>query len=50
MMCCEHGIAPYENLTNLDQLVGKRYTFVGFPLRIRNGTGSPLRAVAVLAE
>jgi kynurenine formamidase len=50
MMCREHGISPYENLANLDQLAGKRFTFVGFPLRIRNGTGSPVRAVAVLAE
>lgn len=50
MMCREHGIAHYENLANLDQLVGKRFTFVGFPLRIRGGTGSPVRAVAVLAE
>jgi kynurenine formamidase len=50
MMCREHGIAHYENLANLDQLVGKRFTFVGFPLRIRGGTGSPVRAVAVLDE
>ncbi len=48
MMCRAHGITHYENLTNLDQLVGKRFTFVGFPLRIRNGTGSPVRAVAIL--
>jgi kynurenine formamidase len=50
MMCREHGIHHYENLANLDQLVGKRFTFVGFPLRIRGGTGSPVRAVAVLDE
>jgi kynurenine formamidase len=48
MMCREHGITHYENLANLDQLVGRRFTFVGFPLRIRAGTGSPVRAVAVL--
>jgi kynurenine formamidase len=40
----------YENLANLDQLVGERFTFVGFPLRVRGGTGLPVRAVAVLAE
>ena len=50
MMCREHGIAHYENLANLNQLVGKRFTFIGFPLRIRGGTGSPVRAVAVLEE
>ncbi|HKH78135.1 MAG TPA: cyclase family protein [Rubrobacteraceae bacterium] len=50
MMCRERGIHHYENLANLDQLVGRRFTFVGFPLRIRGGTGSPVRAVAVLDE
>ncbi len=50
MMCRERGIHHYENLANLGGLVGKRFTFVGFPLRIRSGTGSPVRAVAVLDE
>lgn len=50
MMCRERGIAHYENLANLDRLSGKRFTFVGFPLRIREGTGSPVRAVALLDE
>jgi kynurenine formamidase len=48
MMCREQGITHWENLANLDQLVGKRFTFIGFPLKIRAGTGSPVRAVAVL--
>lgn len=50
MMCRETGITHYENLANLDQLVGKRFTFAGFPLKIRGGTGSPIRAVAILDE
>ena len=50
MMCRKHGITHYENLANLDQVVGKRFTFAGFPLRIRNGTGSPVRAVAILED
>lgn len=50
MMCRERGITHYENLANLDQVVGKRFTFVGFPLKIQGGTGSPVRAVAVLGE
>lgn len=48
MMCREHGIPHYENLANLDQLVGMRFTFIGLPLRIREGTGSPVRAIAVV--
>jgi kynurenine formamidase len=50
MMCRERGIVHYENLANLGELVGKRFTFIGFPLRIRGGTGSPVRAVALLDE
>lgn len=37
-----------ENLCNLDKVAGKRFTFVGLPLRIRKGTGSPIRAIAIL--
>jgi kynurenine formamidase len=50
MMCREHGITHYENLANLDQLVGQRFTFIGLPLRIRGGSGSPVRAIAVLND
>lgn len=39
-----------EHLCNLDQVAGKRFMFYGFPLRIRGGSGSPIRAVAVLDE
>jgi kynurenine formamidase len=48
MMCRAEGITHFENLANLDQVVGREFTFIGFPLRIRAGTGSPVRAVAVL--
>ncbi len=48
MMCRANGITHFENLANLERVLGRRFTFVGFPLRIRAGTGSPVRAVAVL--
>ena len=35
----------YENLFNLDYLDGV-FIFQGFPLRIRGGSGSPIRAIA----
>jgi kynurenine formamidase len=47
-VCGERRITHVENLCNLDKVVGKRFTFVGLPLKIREGTGSPIRAVAVL--
>jgi kynurenine formamidase len=48
MMCRAEGITHFENLANLDRVVGRLFTFIGFPLRIRAGTASPVRAVAVL--
>jgi kynurenine formamidase len=48
MMCRANGITHYENLANLDRLLGMRFVFAGFPLRIRGGSGSPVRAVAIV--
>ena len=42
------GIPHMENLCNLHLIAGKRFTFFGLPLKIRGGTGSPIRAVAML--
>lgn len=51
VICGEMGYTHYENLVNLHLLVGKgRFQFIGFPLKIRGGTGSPVRAVAVLED
>ena len=50
MMCRKHHITHYENLANLDQVVGKRFTFIGFPLRLRGAHGGPTRAVALLPD
>ncbi|MGH7068647.1 MAG: cyclase family protein [Acetobacteraceae bacterium] len=48
-VCRDMGFTHIEGLVNLDQLVGKgRFRFIGFPLKIRGGTGSPIRAVAWL--
>jgi len=48
MICAERGITHMECLANLDKLVGRgRFRFIGFPLRIRGGTASPIRAVAL---
>jgi kynurenine formamidase len=47
-ICGELGFTHYENMINLHQLLGRgRFRFVGLPLKIRGGTGSPVRAVAV---
>lgn len=42
------GIITYTDLVNLDQLPpGKLFTFYGLPLKIKEGDGSPVRAMAV---
>lgn len=47
-ICGELNFTHYENLINLHLLIGRgRFRFIGLPLKIRGGTGSPVRAVAV---
>ena len=50
MMCRRNSITHYENLANLDQVAGKRFTFIGLPLRIRGAHGGPTRAAALLED
>ncbi len=48
-VCRDMGFTHYEGVVNLDKVVGKgRFRFIGFPLKIKGGTGSPVRAVAWL--
>jgi kynurenine formamidase len=49
-ICGARDISHIENLGDLTEIVGKRFTLVALPLKIRDGTGSPVRAVAVLDE
>jgi kynurenine formamidase len=47
-ICGELGFTHYENMMNLYRLKGRgRFRFIGLPLKIRGGTGSPVRAIAV---
>lgn len=48
VVCREYQIVNTESLTNLSALIKKRFTYYGLPLNIRRGTGSPIRAIAVL--
>ena len=50
-LCGHLNITHYENLANLEDVVGRgRFRFIAFPLKIRGAAGSPVRAVAVLDE
>lgn len=45
----EAGIVSYENLVNTEKLPkSKKFMFYGFPLKIKDGDGSPVRAVAII--
>ncbi|MDH3301623.1 MAG: cyclase family protein [Acidimicrobiia bacterium] len=50
LMSRHKRITHYENLANLRLLLGKRFDFYGFPLKIVGGHGGPTRAVAILSE
>lgn len=50
LICRQYEMSNTENLCNLDKIAGKRFLYFGLPLRIREGTGSPIRAVAVFLE
>ncbi|MDR1829044.1 MAG: cyclase family protein [Methylobacteriaceae bacterium] len=42
------GISIMENLANLSKLMPGPFAFLALPLKIRNGSGSPIRPVALL--
>jgi kynurenine formamidase len=44
----EHGIITMPYLKNLDQIDKRRFTLVGFPLKLIDAEASPIRAVALL--
>lgn len=45
----KHRILTYTNLVHLEKLPkGKPFMFYGFPLKIKAGDGSPVRAIAII--
>lgn len=47
LMCRHEEKTHYENLV-LTEVVGKQFTFVGFPLKVVGAHGGPTRAVAIV--
>jgi len=41
-------VPVFENLASLEALLGREFTFMAFPLKIEGGSGSPVRAVAIM--
>jgi kynurenine formamidase len=50
MMCRERGVLNIENLRNIDRIPAREFSFIGLPLKIKNGCGSPIRAVALTED
>jgi kynurenine formamidase len=48
VVCGKYQIVNTEGLCNMARISGRRFTFLGLPLPFRRGTGSPIRAVALL--
>ena len=46
----EHDIPGFENLTNLDQLPATGAILFALPMKIKGGSGGPLRAVAFVPQ
>jgi kynurenine formamidase len=42
----KNNILIVENLTNLNKIPSKEFTFTILPLKIKDATGSPVRAIA----
>jgi kynurenine formamidase len=50
LICRREGLTHYENLARLRPLIGRRFVFVGLPLKVVGGHGSPVRAAALLLD
>jgi len=44
----EQNVPAFENLANLDRLPARGFTVVALPMKIRGGSGGPLRAIALV--
>lgn len=43
-----NNIPAFENLTNLDKLPSKDFQVIALPMKIKGGSGAPLRIIAIL--
>jgi kynurenine formamidase len=50
LVCREREILNLENMANIDLIPKHAFWYVGLPLKLRNATGSPIRAVALTED
>ena len=46
----DKNIPAFENLANLDKLPVNNFTLIALPMKIKNGSGGPLRVIAILQD
>lgn len=46
----ERNVPAFENLASLDALPPRGFTVIALPMKIRGGSGAPLRAIAIVPE
>ncbi len=44
------NISAFENLTNLERLPSKGFSIIALPMKIKGGSGGPLRIIALINE
>jgi kynurenine formamidase len=44
----DKNIPAFENVANMDQLPAKGFSVIALPMKIKNGSGGPLRIIAIL--
>ena len=50
-LCRDLGMSHWEWLVNLEELLGKgEFQFFGVPLKFKGGSGSPVRAFAIVSD
>ncbi|UCG28075.1 MAG: cyclase family protein [Bacteroidales bacterium] len=47
---CEHGLTIYENVANLDRVPSVGAYIIALPMKIKGGSGAPLRIVAFISS
>lgn len=50
IVCREREILNMENLAHIDLIPSREFWFIGLPLKIKGGSGSPFRGIAVVPE
>ncbi|MCH7774379.1 MAG: cyclase family protein [Bacteroidetes bacterium] len=50
VILAENNIPIFENVANLEMLPAKNFTVIALPMKIKGGSGGPLRIIALLQE